>query len=177
VARHPGLCWAAALATYLLLSLIVASAPQNFQYSDAQTIADHLLRGLLAFLIVVPAVLGADGGGWPRRLLATRGLRWLGEISYGIYLWHLPLLLWLVHKGVDSPALLLPLTLAWTIACASLSYYLVERPILRFKDGRPARARRSRSSRADGARPGTLTVAPGQLGAEREPAGRRGRAH
>jgi peptidoglycan/LPS O-acetylase OafA/YrhL len=135
VTRHPAACWAAALATYLLLSLIVASAPLNFQYSDDQAIADHVLRGLLAFLIVLPAVVGGDARGWPRRLLSTRALRWLGEISYGIYLWHLPLLLWMVHHGVTSPALLLPLTLAWTIACAAASYYLVERPILRFKDG------------------------------------------
>ena len=67
-------------------------------------------------------------------------MRWIGLISYGIFLWHLPILLWLRDHGVRAAPLLLICTLALTIACASGSYYLVERPILRFKDRRLPRA-------------------------------------
>ena len=37
--------------------------------------------------LLIPAVVGADGGGVVRRILADKRLAWLGLISYGIYLW------------------------------------------------------------------------------------------
>ena len=137
VVEHPARCWGAALAVYAALTALVADAPMHHLLSNAQAVEEHVLVGLLSFLIVLPAVFGAGAGGWPRRVLSWGWLRWLGEISYGIYLWHLPLLLWLYREGVHFPPALLGATLAWTIACASASYYLVERPLLRFKDGGP----------------------------------------
>lgn len=143
IAAHPGVCWVAALAVYALLSAIVSDAPQNFVYDHRQLVADHVLRGLIAVLIVLPAVFGETAGGLPRRVLASGPLRWLGRISYGIFLWHLPLVIWLYAHGVHNPALLLVLTVSWTIACAAASYYLVERPLLRFKDRRPGLSSRA----------------------------------
>ena len=137
ITRRPGLCWAAALAVYALLSVIVSDAPQNFILTDAQAAADHVLRGAIAFLIVLPSVFGDTAGGIPRVVLSWGWMRWLGLISYGIFLWHLPLLELLYGHGVRSIPLLLICTLAAAIACASASYYLVERPLLRFKDRRP----------------------------------------
>jgi len=135
--QHPAACWGAALAVYGVLSILVSSAPQNYLYSHAQAAEDHVLRGLIALLIVLPAVFGDWAGGAPRRVMSQGSMRWLGQISYGIFLWHLPLLLWLYAHGVHSLLLLLVCTLGSTIACASASYYLVELPLLRFKDRRP----------------------------------------
>lgn len=139
--EHPASCWAAALIVYAVLTALVADARLHYEFTRSQAFEEHALGGLLALLVVLPAVFADRGGGWPRRVLAWSSTRWLGTISYGIYLWHLPLLLWLYDHGVRSIPLLLITTLAWTLACASASYYLVERPILRFKDPRP----RSRS--------------------------------
>jgi peptidoglycan/LPS O-acetylase OafA/YrhL len=61
---------------------------------------------------------------------------WLGEVSFGIYLWHLPLQLLLLHVGDDLWAgpggslLALAINLVATLALAALSYYGLERPLM-----------------------------------------------
>jgi peptidoglycan/LPS O-acetylase OafA/YrhL len=73
------------------------------------------------------------------RPLASAPLRALGAISYGVYLWHMPVLFWLGLRGAfpehAGPALarVVPLTLA----LATASWFLVERPALAL--GRPRR--------------------------------------
>jgi peptidoglycan/LPS O-acetylase OafA/YrhL/lysophospholipase L1-like esterase len=72
----------------------------------------------------MPGVLGA--------LLSVRPLRWVGEVSYGLYLWHWPLYVIISHErtGLDGVPLL-AVRLAATFAAATASFYLVERPIRR----------------------------------------------
>jgi peptidoglycan/LPS O-acetylase OafA/YrhL len=63
-------------------------------------------------------------------LFATRPLRTLGALSYGVFLWHLPVLLAL-NRFADPPAGLLALaTLAVALVLAELSRRYVERPAL-----------------------------------------------
>jgi peptidoglycan/LPS O-acetylase OafA/YrhL len=65
------------------------------------------------------------------RVLGAQPLRYLGERSYGIYLWHWPLAL-LTRPGVELPFdgwLSVLLRLAIILAAAELSYRYVERPI------------------------------------------------
>ena len=66
--------------------------------------------------------------GWPRRLLSARPLVWVGLMSYGIYLWHWPLLSMARALGVDTPLGALVVGFAITPAIAAMSYHLVERP-------------------------------------------------
>ena len=75
-------------------------------------------------------VLVSLGDGPVSRLLTARPLAALGRLSYGIYLFHWPLLLWLdeTRTGLDGPALAL-LRVAVTMLVAIVSYRLVERPI------------------------------------------------
>jgi peptidoglycan/LPS O-acetylase OafA/YrhL len=91
-----------------------------------------LQRG--GFLLVALAVAGVIAGlrcvRWLRRLLEVPALVGLGVISYGVYLWHWPVLV-LVDEdrvGVDGSALLV-LRLALTIGLALASFVLLERPI------------------------------------------------
>ena len=64
-------------------------------------------------------------------------LRWIGERSYGIYLWHWPLLVLLVagvqNTGPDAgvPLWIGGLALALTLVAAELSYRLLETPVRR----------------------------------------------
>jgi len=69
------------------------------------------------------------------RWLGTAPLVWLGEISFGLYLWHLPVLLALLkltelaNTATGSfLALLIGLTL--TLPLSAASYYWIERPIM-----------------------------------------------
>jgi hypothetical protein len=78
-------------------------------------------------------------------VLSVAPLRFIGRISYGLYLYHWPVYVWLTPQRTDVHGdALLALRLAVTFAIATVSYYVVEQPIrngglraLRFP--RPAR--------------------------------------
>lgn len=69
--------------------------------------------------------------------LALPPLVWLGDVSYGIYLWHFPVMTalntwWLgTAGGVAHFGLLLACGAVLSIALAAFSYYAVERPAMR----------------------------------------------
>ena len=75
-------------------------------------------------------IAGALQPGPVSSVLSLRPLAWIGRISYGLYLWHWPIDVWLVpsrvHVGTTTLNLL---RLGVTFAAAVASYYLVERPI------------------------------------------------
>ena len=143
IAAHPTAPWLAAAVLYFGSALfwldpgpIVAGPGESrFEY-----VAGYILFGVIAALVMLPAVFGhTSQAGLPRRIMANRVISWLGLISYGIFLWHYPIAVALAEGGVndwwpDAAFLVLgTLTLAITIVCAALSYYLVERPLMRLK--------------------------------------------
>ncbi len=98
-----------------------------------------LLVAVAATCLVAAVVLAPQGPlTW---LLERRFIRWIGTISYGLYLWHILVLLVLTpaRTGVSGAALDL-LRLGASLAVASASYLLVERPVLRRTFWRTVRA-------------------------------------
>ena len=95
-----------------------------------------LYRGGFALVAVaaVAVVLScADAARGPvARLLSVRPLCYIGEISYGLYLFHWPVFQWLTYSrtGWRGPGLLC-LRFAVTLAVAIASYHLLEQPIRR----------------------------------------------
>lgn len=64
------------------------------------------------------------------RLLSFRVFTYLGTISYGMYLWHLPLFVVVDHQRTGLTGWpLFGVRFALTLAVATASFYLVERPI------------------------------------------------
>lgn len=89
--------------------------------------------GLVAVSLATAVVIWAGvRGGRFGQLLDAAPLRYLGERSYGIYLWHWPLLVLL--QVLWPTGGLLPIGLlaaAITVVCAGLSYRWLEQPIRR----------------------------------------------
>ena len=141
-ARHPGAVWALALALYVLAALILPPGPSlaaRVGTTKLEYVGEYVVFGLIAALVLLPAIFGDGRSGMPRRMLAHPAFAWLGLISYGIFLWHYPIVLGLVDGGVldwwpHMPFVVLGVTTVLiTVACAALSYYLVERPLMRLK--------------------------------------------
>ncbi len=86
--------------------------------------------------ICVIAYLTVAEPGRVQHLLAAAPLVGIGRISYGIYLWHYPVLLVLERKTSLSSGMLLVIDLVSAVAVAALSYRYVETPFLRLKDKR-----------------------------------------
>ena len=63
------------------------------------------------------------------RVLGLQPLRWLGVRSYGIYLWHFPIIALTTPADGHDPAPRAALQVAATIAVAALSWHFVEEPI------------------------------------------------
>jgi peptidoglycan/LPS O-acetylase OafA/YrhL len=160
VRRHPGLLWLGAALSYGVLCLLLR-VPQGtpLRYTEKQWLVQHVLVLVPAVLLVAPAVW--DGGhGAPRRLLRLPPVAWLGLVSYGLYLWQGGCVLELWRRGArdwvpGAPFVVMALaTLAGSAACAAISYYVLERPLMRWKrppPGRP-RATRGRAAAAASAR-------------------------
>ena len=152
VRDHAGVLWAAGGGGFLLLCLrLLPESASPYDLTTFEQVLEHVGFGLIVLALMLPAVFGHDAAGPVRRLLGTPALRWLGEISYGIFLWHLTVMFELADHGAadwlpGNPFVSLTLvTLAVTIPLAAASYYLLERPLMRMTWGRrpPAPARPS----------------------------------
>jgi peptidoglycan/LPS O-acetylase OafA/YrhL len=135
----PWLCWALAAATFWLSTTPICGPRQIYGFTAWQVVAKHLLYVIAAGLLVAPCVLAPRGSRWqPQALLASRPARYLGEISYAIFLWHLCLLLG-IYAVTGYPqfsghfVVLLVAVLVATVAVAAASWHWLEAPVLRLK--------------------------------------------
>ena len=122
--------------TLLHIAAISAAGVLVWVWSATPDDASWLYRGgftATAVLVgvVITGVTASDPGP-VGRLLSLGPVRWIGLISYGLYLWHWPVYVVLnrARTGLDGSALL-AVRLACTVAIATASYYVVELPIRR----------------------------------------------
>jgi len=103
----------------------------KFQFIWGQTLLNYFFA-LLIYCVVRENLLV--------RFLEMPWLRYLGRISYGMYVYHFPLL-WFTQRffeeqlpGEMTAWIRAAVSLSATILIATFSYYLLERPVLNLKD-------------------------------------------
>ncbi|HVC14208.1 MAG TPA: acyltransferase family protein [Acidimicrobiales bacterium] len=104
-------------------------------------------RGGMALLSVLSAVLIAvciHPGARVARVLGVGPLRWIGERSYGIYLWSLPVIVLTTPQGSKENLLRDALQVAGIVGAAALSWRFVEQPVRHGALGRHWHALRDR---------------------------------
>lgn len=128
--------WAAAAT-----ALLVAGMGILWSLADGTTSRWLFTGGLFAHSLAAALLIGLCVRAprtWVARALAWPPLRWLGLISYSLYLWHWPVFV-LLSPQLDGLSRTLAV-LAVSLGSATLSKYLIEDPI-RFR-ARWARGRR-----------------------------------
>ncbi len=134
----PWVAWAGAACAYWATSHLGIPTTPLFVATPVKAIVMQTLYAIFAFLLLLPAVFGPEGKGLVRRFLGCWPVASLGVISYGIYLWHLNLidqvLSWTGWVAGACPYWELVLAvMGITVVAASISYFGLERPVLKLK--------------------------------------------
>ena len=115
-------------------------------------IIKHLLYGAIAAFLLLPGFLGVGDTrespterSWWARILASPVVVYLGTISYGVFLWHLVLLRFIQNAlGLQVFAggfwIVWPLVVLASIAVATASWFILEKPVLAWAHRRTSSA-------------------------------------
>ncbi|HEX2962247.1 MAG TPA: acyltransferase [Ignavibacteriales bacterium] len=103
----------------------------NISWSNHNTFywVSFLLEFMTAVLILH---IISDEKSMIKKFLASKPLVWVGSISYGVYLWHDPVFEVMRYWGYSKLSILFSGSII-TLGIASVSYYLMEKPLLRLK--------------------------------------------
>ena len=104
----------------LLVMTIAINGSSNFWYRGGQFV------GTILTVLMVYAVSGRKT--WLSRFLSTPVLKWIGDRSYSVYLWHYPIIL-LISKGIKASWWITLIEIVLSVVLAELSYRFIETPI------------------------------------------------
>lgn len=127
---------ASAVATLLVAAYWLAGDRQHF-WADYPIF--YLWTPAVGTATALLILTGVGGDRLANALFGNRPMVFLGLVSYSLYLWHLPIIDWLIALPGLQPLMgqgftaRLAVTLAATLAVATLSYVAVERPVMRWR--------------------------------------------
>lgn len=104
----------------LFVMTIAINGSSNFWYRGGQ------FFGTILTVLMVYAVSGRKT--WLSRFLSNPVLKWIGDRSYSIYLWHYPIIL-LISKGIKASWWITLIEIVLSVVLAELSYRFIETPI------------------------------------------------
>ena len=143
-------CEVAFWTSALIVLFVVATPLDQFTQIPFGRYHFPLVPGLIALMIAC-----VSSTRWARRLLETAPLRLLGVMSFGVYIYHLPALN-LVARAMAAAGreagehrlLFGVVGLAASIGVATVSYVVIERPLLRLSKGQSSAQRRGSAEAA-----------------------------
>ena len=146
VVSHSGACWGGAAALFVACCFTpIFSRAGAADHTVLTWGLEQFVYVVIAALLLLPAVFGENAGGWPRRILANRWVAFVGAASYGVFLWHHPILAWMAEAGWGGaipgfpvlslfiPCLLVSVLLGW------ISHRCIELPAMRLRGEPPKR--------------------------------------
>jgi peptidoglycan/LPS O-acetylase OafA/YrhL len=135
----------------VLLLLALAAAPYGLRWSEGRIHSVFIPLLVAVFALWIARLWTSGGDSWPRRLLRSRVLVYIGKISYGVYLYHeaVRVAVWFTMKPwmdhwPPAAGFVVRMTVYFVVsfALAAISYEFVEKKFLRLTGRfRPARAK------------------------------------
>ena len=124
----------------LIAMVVLTDGYSSFSYYGGIAAAT-ILSALLIAVLATPA-------SWLGKLFALKPLVWIGKRSYGMYLWHFPILLLTTNPNstTGTPWWMHLVQLALIFLVAALSFTFVEDPIRKGKIGAWWRERKARKA-------------------------------
>lgn len=110
--------------------LLAAAIPPTLWMTDNQSMA---FAGLAVTAVLAAVLVAGAASGAGERILGWRPLVFIGVISYGLYLWHRPVMKVFTQSGLGGVPWAVALMVAISFGLAILSRRLIEEPFLRMK--------------------------------------------
>jgi peptidoglycan/LPS O-acetylase OafA/YrhL len=90
-----------------------------------------ITRGAIVAVLAAALITSLEhaSGGVARRLLSSTPLTYLGRVSYGIYLWHWPIVVFATRNRQVDPIALFVFACGASTALAAVSFHLIEHPV------------------------------------------------
>ena len=144
--RHDLLWWGTAAGLLIFSSNQLGLVSGLHHTTWDRELARHAIYTAVGGLMLLPVAFGPQDRGVVRRFLQTWPVASLGVVSYGFFLWHVPLIETSIHLtgqhvfldwrngvGFWSPDVLGPTALAFglSVVAASCSWFLVEKRLVR----------------------------------------------
>ncbi|OPG07004.1 acyltransferase [Microbispora sp. GKU 823] len=137
IARHQGATWAVAAVVILLFCFSPVGGQGTSDYPTlAQVMFDQPIDLLIVFLLLAPLTVPGERSKFIAATMTWRPLQFIGKVSYGMFLWHIPMIYFYngsMVGGSNFPRTLL-VVVAGSFLAAVVSYYLVERPALNLRN-------------------------------------------
>jgi len=102
---------------------VLTTATSSFPYSGGFFLIGLAVAGVILSAVAAPSSIMP-------RLLSLTPVRYVGRISYGLYIWHWPIFIWLNHARTGLLGYeLFAVRVLVTFVVSVVSFHLVERPI------------------------------------------------
>ena len=101
---------------------VLTTSTSSFPYSGGFFLIGLAVAGIILASVAAPRSIVP-------RVLSLSPVRYVGRISYGLYIWHWPIFIWLDHSRTGLYGYeLFGLRVLVTFAVAVVSFHLIERP-------------------------------------------------